>query len=138
MISQFGRLPSDRLGVIAWASMAKYKGTAKSEDQIRKELGANYLLEGTVRRSGNQVRITAELIESGKREHLWSNSYDGNLQDVLALQNRVAREIASEILSAVEPAGGGSTFDCPSRQQRRVRRLSESKTSRGPDGKARD
>lgn len=103
MISQFGRLPSDRLGVIAWASMARYKGTSKSEDQITKELGANYLLEGTVRRSGDQVRITAELIESGKREHLWSNSYDGNLQDVLALQNRVAREIASEIRVQLSP-----------------------------------
>ena len=103
MISQFGRLPSDRLGVIAWASMAKYKGTAKGEDQITKELGANYLLEGTVRRSGDRVRITAELIESGRRDHLWSNSYDGNLEDVLALQNRVAREIASEIRVQLSP-----------------------------------
>lgn len=103
MISQFGRLPSDRLGVIAWASTSRYKGTAKSEDQISTELGANYVLEGTVRRSGDQVRITAELIESGKREHLWSNSYDGNLKDVLALQNRVAREIASEIRVQLSP-----------------------------------
>ncbi|HWY70838.1 MAG TPA: winged helix-turn-helix domain-containing protein [Terriglobales bacterium] len=103
MISQFGRLPSDRLGVIAWASMARYKGTSKSEDQISSELGANYLLEGTVRRSGDQVRITAELIERGKRDHLWSNSYDGNLKDVLALQNRVAREIASEIRVQLSP-----------------------------------
>ena len=103
MISQFGRLPSDRLGVIAWTSMARYKATNKSEDQISRELGANYLLEGTVRRSGNRVRITAELIESGKRDHLWSNSYDGNLEDVLALQNRVAREIASEIRVQLSP-----------------------------------
>ena len=103
MISQFGRLPSDRLGVIAWASTSRYKGTTKSEDQISRELGANYVLEGTVRRSGDQVRITAELIESGKREHLWSNSYDGNLKDVLALQNRVAREIASEIRVQLSP-----------------------------------
>jgi len=103
MISQFGRLPSDRLGVIAWTSMARYKGTSKREDQISRELGANYLLEGTVRRSGNRVRITAELIESGKRDHLWSNSYDGNLEDVITLQNRVAREIASEIRVQLTP-----------------------------------
>ncbi|PYY19509.1 MAG: hypothetical protein DMG60_04080 [Acidobacteria bacterium] len=103
MISQIGRMPSDRLGVIAWASMARYKGKAKSEDQITGELGANYLLEGTVRRFGNQVRITAELIQKGKRDHLWSNSYDGNLEDVLALQNRVAREIASEIRVQLSP-----------------------------------
>src|SRR5215468_488536 len=103
MISQFGRLPSDRLGVIAWASTSRYKGSSKSEDQISRELGANYVLEGTVRRSDDQVRITAELIESGRREHLWSNSYEGNLKDVLALQNRVAREIASEIRLQLSP-----------------------------------
>jgi TolB-like protein/DNA-binding winged helix-turn-helix (wHTH) protein/Tfp pilus assembly protein PilF len=103
MISQFGRLSSERLGVIAWSSAEKYKGTAKSPDQIGQELGANYLLEGTVRRSGNQVRITAELLQVGKRDHLWSNSYDGTLNDVLALQNRVAREIASEIRVQLTP-----------------------------------
>jgi len=103
MISQFGRLPSDRLGVIAWSSAEKYKATTKSPDQIGQELGANYLLEGTVRRSGDQVRITAELLQVGKRDHLWSNSYDGTLEDVLALQNRVAREIASEIRVQLTP-----------------------------------
>lgn len=103
MISQFGRLPSDRLGVIAWSSAEKYKSTNKSPDQIGQELGANYLLEGTVRRSGNQVRITAELLQVGKRDHLWSNSYDGTLEDVLALQDRVAREIASEIRVQLTP-----------------------------------
>jgi TolB-like protein/Tfp pilus assembly protein PilF len=103
MISQFGRLPSDRLGVIAWGSASKYKGTKKGEDEIGHELGANYLLEGTVRRSGNQVRITAELLQVGKPDHIWSNSYDGNLEDVLALQNRVAREIASEIRVQLSP-----------------------------------
>lgn len=103
MISQFGRLPSDRLGVIAWNSMARYKGTNKNQDQIGQELGARYLLEGTVRRSGNRVRITAELVEAGKRDHVWSNSYDGNLEDVLTLQNRVAREIATEIRIQLSP-----------------------------------
>jgi TolB-like protein/DNA-binding winged helix-turn-helix (wHTH) protein/Flp pilus assembly protein TadD len=97
MISQFGHLPSDRLGVIDWNSMARYRGSHKDEAEIGKELGANYLLEGTVRRSGNHVRITAELLETGLRNHLWSNSYDGNLEDVLKLQNQVAREIAGEI-----------------------------------------
>lgn len=103
MISQFGRLPSDRLGVIAWSSAEKYKSTSKTPDQIAGELGANYLLEGTVRRAANQVRITAELVQVGKRDHLWSNSYDGTLEDVLALQNRVAREIASEIRVQLTP-----------------------------------
>ena len=103
MISQFGRLPSDRLGVIDWNSMAQYKGSNKDENQIGKELGADYLLEGTVRRSGNQVRITAELLETGRHAHVWSNSYDGNLEDVLKLQNQVAREITSEIRVQLSP-----------------------------------
>lgn len=103
MISQFGRLPSDRLGVIDWNSMARYKGSNRDQNQIGKELGANYLLEGTVRRSGNQVRITAELLETGRHAHLWSNSYDGNLEDVLKLQSQVAREITSEIRVQLSP-----------------------------------
>src|SRR5579864_1131621 len=103
MISQLGRLPSDRLGVIAWNSMIRYKGTKKSEDEIATELGANYVLEGTVRRSDSHVRITAELVHIGDRSQVWANSYDGNLEDVLSLQNRVAREIASEIQVRLTP-----------------------------------
>lgn len=103
MISQLGRLPSDRLGVIDWHSMIRYKGTKKSEDEIARELGANYVLEGTVRSSGTQLRITAELVHVGDRSHVWANSYDGTLEDVLSLQNRVAREIASEIQLRLTP-----------------------------------
>jgi len=97
MISQLGRLPSDQLGVINWNSMIRYKGARKSSDEIAHTVGANYILEGTVRRSGDHVRITAELIRAGDRTHLWANSYDGELGDVLELQSQVAREIASEI-----------------------------------------
>jgi TolB-like protein/DNA-binding winged helix-turn-helix (wHTH) protein/tetratricopeptide (TPR) repeat protein len=97
MISQLGRLPSDQLGVINWNSMMRYKGTRKSEDEIARAVGAQYVLQGTVRRSGNHVRITAELSRFGDHTHLWANSYDGELGDVLELQSRVAREIASEI-----------------------------------------
>lgn len=103
MISQLGRFPSDRLGVIAWNSMIRYKGTKKDENEIAWELGANYVLEGTVRRAGNQLRITAELVRIGDRSHVWANSYDGDLGDVLALQNRVAKEIASEIQLRLTP-----------------------------------
>src|SRR5215469_4734366 len=79
MISQLGRLPSDRLGVIDWHSMIRYKGTRKTEDEIAGELGANYVLEGTVRRAGSQIRITAELVRIGNRSHVWANSYEGDL-----------------------------------------------------------
>jgi len=97
MISQLGRLPSEQLGVIAWNSMIHYKGVKASEDEVGSALGANYILEGTVRRSGNHVRITAELVAIGQRSHVWANSYDGELGDVLEVQNRVARAIAREI-----------------------------------------
>jgi TolB-like protein/DNA-binding winged helix-turn-helix (wHTH) protein/lipoprotein NlpI len=103
MISQLGRLPSERLGVIAWSSMIRYKGVKKSEDEVGAALGANYILEGTVRRAGDHVRITAELVRTGERTHIWANSYDGDLSDVLALQTRVAREIASEIQLRLTP-----------------------------------
>jgi TolB-like protein/DNA-binding winged helix-turn-helix (wHTH) protein/Tfp pilus assembly protein PilF len=103
MISQVGRLPSDRLGVIAWSTMSRYKGGNESETHILRHLGANYLLEGTVRREGNQVRVTAELVQEGKSDHIWSNSYTGTLDDVLAIQSKIAREIASEILVQLSP-----------------------------------
>ncbi|HKT26296.1 MAG TPA: winged helix-turn-helix domain-containing protein [Terriglobales bacterium] len=103
MISQFGKVSSEHLAVIAWSSMLRYKHTSKPQDQIAQELGATYLLDGTVRRSGNHVRITAELEQTGARAHVWSNTYDGNLQDVLSLQSQVAREIAQEIRVQLTP-----------------------------------
>ena len=103
MISQFGKVSSDHLAVIAWSSMSRYKHTSKPQDQIAQELGATYLLDGTVRRSGNHVRITAELEQTGARAHVWSNTYDGNLEDVLSLQSQVAREIAQEIRLQLTP-----------------------------------
>ena len=103
MISQFGKVSSERLAVIAWSSMSRYKHTSKPQDQIAQELGATCLLDGTVRRSGNHVRITAELEQTGARAHVWSNTYDGNLEDVLSLQSQVAREIAQEIRLQLTP-----------------------------------
>jgi TolB-like protein/DNA-binding winged helix-turn-helix (wHTH) protein/tetratricopeptide (TPR) repeat protein len=97
MISQLGRLPSDQVGVIAWSSMVRYKGVKATQDDVASTLGANYILTGTVRRSGSHVRITAELMKIGQPTHAWANSYDGELGDVLEVQNHVAREIAGEI-----------------------------------------
>lgn len=103
LISQLGRLPSDHLGVIAWNSMMRYKGVRSNDEEIGATLGANYVLEGTVRREGQHVRITAELVKIGNHSHIWANSFDGDLSDVLALQTRVAREISSEIQPQLTP-----------------------------------
>jgi tetratricopeptide (TPR) repeat protein len=74
-----------------------YKRARKPLPQIARELNVDAVVEGTVLRSGDQVRITAQLIEGSSDRHLWSQSYEGQLRDTLALQNQVARAIADEI-----------------------------------------
>src|SRR6202030_2538463 len=78
------------LRVISRTSVMVYKGARKPLPQIARELNVDAVVEGTVLRSGDQVRITAQLIEATTDKHLWSHSYEGELRDTLALQNRVA------------------------------------------------
>src|SRR5437773_9918290 len=85
------------LRVISRTSVMVYKGARKPLPQIARELNVDAVVEGTVLRSGDQVRITAQLIEASTDKHLWSQSYQGELRDTLALQNRVARAIADQI-----------------------------------------
>jgi tetratricopeptide (TPR) repeat protein len=80
-----------------------YKGARKPLPQIARELNVDAVVEGTVLRFGDQVRITAQLIEASTDKHLWSQSYEGELRDTLALQNRVAREIADQIRINLTP-----------------------------------
>jgi TolB-like protein/DNA-binding winged helix-turn-helix (wHTH) protein len=97
MITRLGSLDPQHLGVIARTSAMQYKAAHKSMAQIAQELGVQYLLEGSVRRASNQVRVTAQLIQSSDQTHLWADSYDRDLRDVLKLQSEVARTIASKI-----------------------------------------
>ncbi len=86
------------LRVISRTSVMVYKGAARKPlPQIARELNVDAIVEGTVLRSGDQVRITAQLIEASTDQHLWSHSYEGELRDSLALQNRVASAIADQI-----------------------------------------
>jgi tetratricopeptide (TPR) repeat protein len=80
-----------------------YKHARKSLPQIAHELNVDAVVEGTVLRSGEQVRITAQLIEASTDKHLWSQSYQGELKDTLALQSEVARAIADQIQINVNP-----------------------------------
>jgi tetratricopeptide (TPR) repeat protein len=80
-----------------------YKGARKPLPQIARELNVDAVVEGTVLQSGNQVRITAQLIEASTDKHLWSQSYEGELRDTLALQNRVASAIADQIRINLTP-----------------------------------
>ena len=91
------------LRVISRTSVMAYKGARKPLPQIARELNVDAVVEGTVLRSGDQVRITAQLIEASTDKHLWSQSYEGELRDTLALQNRVAGAIANQIRINLTP-----------------------------------
>jgi len=91
------------LRVISRTSTARYKGTQKTVPDIAKELNVDAVIEGSVERSGNDVRITAQLINARTDTHLWAHSYQRNLRDVLAIQEEVARAIASEIQVQLTP-----------------------------------
>jgi TolB-like protein/DNA-binding winged helix-turn-helix (wHTH) protein/Tfp pilus assembly protein PilF len=99
MIMQLGRLQPERLGVIARTSVMGYKHGDKRMDQIGRELGVQYVLEGSVRRDGNLMRITSQLIQVKDQSHLWAREYEHSLKDLFALQDDVTAGVAQEIQS---------------------------------------
>src|SRR5260370_22358088 len=103
MISRLGQMEPQRLGVIARTSAIQYKGTRKRIDQIGKELGVDYILEGTVRHSGDRVRVSAQLIQVKDQTHLWAKNYERDADNILALQEEVAQAIASEVQIKLTP-----------------------------------
>jgi len=95
LITELGQI--SELRVISRTSAMAYKGARKPLPQIARELNVDAVIEGTVLRSGDQVRITAQLIEALADKHLWAQSYEGDVHQTLALQRQVARAIAEEI-----------------------------------------
>ena len=91
------------LRVISRTSVMPYKGVRKPLPMIARELNVDAVVEGTVLRSGQQVRITAQLIRAPADKHLWAESYEGDLRDTLALQKKVARAIAEQIRIQLTP-----------------------------------
>jgi TolB-like protein/tetratricopeptide (TPR) repeat protein len=91
------------LRVISRTSVMQLKGTKKTLAEIARQLKVNGVVEGSVLRSGDQVRITAELIDPATDQHLWARTYDRKVGDILALQGAVAREIAGEIQARITP-----------------------------------
>ena len=104
------------LFVIARNSSFSYKGRAIDIRQIARELGVRYILEGSVRRSGDRVRVTAELIEAETISHIWADRYDRSVMEVFAVQDEITAAVTSAILPAVTDA----------EQRRAVRRPPES------------
>ena len=86
-----------QLTVIARTSVMKYKGSQKGASDVGKELNAGTLIEGSVRKAGNRVRITAQLIDTSTEGHLWAQNYDRNLDDVFAIQSEIAEKVAGEL-----------------------------------------
>jgi TolB-like protein/Tfp pilus assembly protein PilF/predicted Ser/Thr protein kinase len=91
------------LRVISRTSVMQYKDTKKSLPQVAKELQVEAVVEGSVMRSGNRVRITAQLIQASTDKHLWAKSYEGDARDVLGLQQEVAHAIADEVKVQLTP-----------------------------------
>ena len=91
------------LFVIARNSVFAYKGRNVDVMQVGRELGVRYVLEGSVRRVGNRVRINAQLIDARNNSHLWADRYDGDLDDIFALQDEVSKRIIDELAVQLSP-----------------------------------
>src|ERR1700735_95777 len=101
MIAQLGRTDPQRIGVIARTSVMHYKNSPEPLDQIGRELGVQYVLEGSVRRDADKVRISAQLIQLKDQTHVWAHQYDRELSNLLALQGEIAHEVGDEIQLAL-------------------------------------
>jgi TolB-like protein/Tfp pilus assembly protein PilF len=91
------------LHVVSSTSVMQYRGTTKPIRQIGTELGVAYVLEGSVQRAGNKVRVTGQLIDARTDEHIWAKAYDRDLTDIFAIQSELSQEIASALAAALSP-----------------------------------
>jgi TolB-like protein/DNA-binding winged helix-turn-helix (wHTH) protein/Tfp pilus assembly protein PilF len=101
LITELGKVHA--LRVISRQSVMHYKGTNKTVPQIAKELNVDALVEGSAMRTGDKVRITTQLIQANPEHHLWSESYEGDNSDIIALQKKVSQAIVGEIRAKVTP-----------------------------------
>ena len=92
------------LFVIARNSSFTYKGRAVDVKQVGRELGVRYVLEGSVRKAANRVRITGQLVDTATGAHLWADRFDGGLDDIFDLQDQVTESVVGAIAPAVERA----------------------------------
>lgn len=108
MIAQLGQVQPSRLGVIARTSTAQYKNTREPVAQIGRDLGVTYIVEGSVRRGGGRVRITAQLIQAAQQTHIWAETYERPLDDVLVIQREIAQRITESLSIELLPAATAS------------------------------
>jgi eukaryotic-like serine/threonine-protein kinase len=123
------------LRVISRTSAMKFKGTGKGVPEIARELNVGHVLEGSVRRAGNNLRITAQLIDAATDAHLWAEKYTGTLDDVFDLQEQVSRAIVAALKMtlapdderrlAARPLASGPAYDCYLRARQEIARWTE-------------
>jgi TolB-like protein/DNA-binding winged helix-turn-helix (wHTH) protein/Tfp pilus assembly protein PilF len=101
LITDLAKIPG--LKVISRTSIMQYKDSHKKLPQIAKELGVDAIIEGAVLRSGNRVRITAQLVRGATDQHIWAESYERDLRDLVALEDEVSRSIATQIQKEIAP-----------------------------------
>jgi len=111
ILAQLAKIKS--LEVISRTSIMQYKNTTKSLSEIGKELGVATILEGSVRRGGNRVRIVAQLIDTETDKHLWAETYDRDLDDIFAIQSDVAKKIAAALEASLTPEEEKSIYEKP-------------------------
>lgn len=102
-ITDLGELSPEQLGVIARTSAMAYKHTNKTVSQIGRELGVDYILEGSVRREGGRARVSAQLIRVSDQTHLWARNYDRALHDLLSIENELGKAIAQQVQANLTP-----------------------------------
>ena len=112
------------LKVISRTSVMRYKKREQSLREVADTLGVETLLDGSVRRAGDQVRIVAQLIDAGSDQQLWAETYDRKLTDIFAIQSDVALEIASALEAELSPRSGGEFAASRRRASRPIKRIS--------------
>lgn len=103
------------LKVISRTSTAKYKSRPEDLKTVARELGVATVLEGTVQRAGEKVRVNVQLIDARADSHLWAKSYDRDLNDVFAIQSEVAQEIADALRAKLSPAEANTLAIAPTK-----------------------
>jgi len=111
MIAQLGQIQPTRLGVIARTSIMRYRDTKEPIAQIARQLGVGYVLEGSVRRADGRVRITAQLIQATQQTHVWAESYERPVNDVLSIQREIAQKITGALSIELLAAATSSDAD---------------------------
>lgn len=117
LIAQLGGLNPEALGVIARTTVSRYRGRRETVDEIGRALHVQYVLEGSVRRNGQEVRITAQLIDVATQTQLWAESYDHDIRDVLLSQRDLAMRVADSLtmsvlrIATVQPMPSAEAYD---------------------------